>query len=305
MKLLAVGNVVVDILARVPALPEPGGDVLATASGMSPGGSFNTMFAATRQGLPTAYAGGHGTGFFGDLIRSRLEQSGIEVLMRTAAESDSGYDVALIDASGERTFVTAFGAEATLTADQLSSLWAEPTDLVYLSGYSLLEATNGVVLEPWLARLDPGVRVLLDPGPLVADIPPSVWATALARADWLSCNGREAELLTGVADPRAAIELLATQTRGVLLRLGEGGCLVATDGEVTAVPAFSTEVVDTNGAGDAHAGAFLAALAAGLTPVAAATRANACAAIAVGRFGPATAPSLEEVLELIRARGRD
>ncbi len=305
MKLLAVGNVVVDILARVPALPEPGGDVLATASGMSPGGSFNTMFAATRQGLPTAYAGGHGTGFFGDLIRSRLEQSGIEVLLRPAAESDSGYDVALIDASGERTFVTAFGAEATLTADQLSSLWAEPTDLVYLSGYSLLEATNGVVLEPWLARLDPGVRVLLDPGPLVADIPPSVWATALARADWLSCNGREAELLTGVADPRAAIELLATQTRGVLLRLGEGGCLVATDGEVTAVPAFSTEVVDTNGAGDAHAGAFLAALAAGLTPVAAATRANACAAIAVGRFGPATAPSLEEVLELIRARGRD
>ena len=305
MRLLTVGNVVVDILARVPALPEPGGDVLATASGMSPGGSFNTMFAATRQGLRTAYAGGHGTGFFGDLIRSHLAECGIDVLLPPTAESDSGYDVALIDASGERTFVTAFGAEGTLTSEQLGGLAVEPTDLVYVSGYSLLEATNGAVVAPWLAGLDPRVRVLLDPGPLVADIPAATWTTALARANWVSCNAREAELLTDAVDARTAIELLAAANRGVLVRLGEGGCLVAIDGEVTAVAGFETRVVDTNGAGDAHAGAFLAALAAALSPVEAATRANACAAIAVSRFGPATAPTLDEVRDLIRVRGRD
>jgi len=53
--------------------------------------------------------------------------------------------------------------------------------------------------------------------------------------------------------------------------------------------------VDTTGAGDAHAGVFLAGLAAGLLPAAAASRANAAAALAVTRAGPAESPSRAEL----------
>jgi sugar/nucleoside kinase (ribokinase family) len=49
--------------------------------------------------------------------------------------------------------------------------------------------------------------------------------------------------------------------------------------------------VDSTGAGDAHAGVFLAALADGLDPAAAARRANAAAALAVTLPGPATSPT--------------
>ena len=48
-------------------------------------------------------------------------------------------------------------------------------------------------------------------------------------------------------------------------------------------------------AGDAHAGVFLAGLAAALSPSAAATRANAAAALAVTRAGPAVSPSRAEL----------
>jgi sugar/nucleoside kinase (ribokinase family) len=356
MRLIALGNVIVDIVTRVQAVPEPGGDVLATSSGMSPGGSFNTMFAAVSQGLPTAYAGGHGTGFFGDLIRRRLAETGIVALLEPfgsagsehtvgrqtdggqadsgqadsgqadaevsdagtsesgstdsgstdsgstrSGSTDSGYDVALIDDSGERTFITSFGAEARLDSATLAGIVVDPDDYLYLSGYALLDQTNGAVIAPWLDGLDPRVRVLLDPGPLVADIRPEVWEAALTRADWLSCNEREARLITGERETLAAVEALATQSAGVLVRLGEHGCIVAVGGVVQTVPGFVTDVVDTNGAGDAHAGAFLAALAAGLDPFAAAGRANACAALAVSRRGPATAPTLAETLEFIRA----
>ena len=58
---------------------------------------------------------------------------------------------------------------------------------------------------------------------------------------------------------------------------------------------FAVTAVDTNGAGDAHVGAFIAGLAAGLTPSAAALRANAAAALAVTRRGPTTAPGQVEV----------
>ncbi|MGW6804084.1 PfkB family carbohydrate kinase, partial [Streptomyces sp. NPDC055039] len=56
------------------------------------------------------------------------------------------------------------------------------------------------------------------------------------------------------------------------------------------VPGFPVEAVDSNGAGDAHVGAFLALLGQGHEPLTAARGANAAAAYAVGRRGPATAP---------------
>jgi len=148
MRLVSVGNVIIDILTRVPALPERGGDVLASGGGMSPGGSFNTMFAAVRQGLPGAYAGGHGTGFFGDLIRLRLAEYGIDVLLAPSPDIDSGYDIAIVDDGGERTFVSAFGAEAALSADALAAVDLAQSDLLHLSGYGLLESTNASVLVP-------------------------------------------------------------------------------------------------------------------------------------------------------------
>src|SRR5580698_214565 len=47
-RLLHLGNVVVDVVLDVPALPEPGGDVLATRSQTAAGGGFNVMAAAAR-----------------------------------------------------------------------------------------------------------------------------------------------------------------------------------------------------------------------------------------------------------------
>ncbi|MFY2787117.1 PfkB family carbohydrate kinase [Rhodococcus sp. MALMAid1271] len=50
------------------------------------------------------------------------------------------------------------------------------------------------------------------------------------------------------------------------------------------------QAVDSNGAGDAHAGVLLAGLSRGLGLYEAALRANAAAALAVTERGPATAP---------------
>ncbi|HEX4441990.1 MAG TPA: PfkB family carbohydrate kinase [Galbitalea sp.] len=297
MRFVSVGNVLVDILTRLPELPERGGDVLGSASGMSPGGAYNAMVAASRQGLRAAYAGGHGTGYFGDLIRDGLREHGIEALLAAAPGMDSGYDIALVDDGGERTFVTAFGAEAQLSASQLESVTLEPGDLLHVSGYSLLDVTNGAVLAPWLESVSEDVTVIVDPGPLIADIGRDRWLRVFRRANWISCNEREAEFL--IRDDELAALDLPGRGPGIVTRLGQRGCTVAHGGIVVEVPGFPVDAVDTNGAGDAHVGAFAAALAAGLPPADAARRANAAAAIAVSRFGPATAPTLDEVLAFL------
>jgi len=277
MRLVSVGNILVDIVLRVPALPERGGDLLAVSEGMSAGGSLNALVAAGRQGLPAAYAGGHGTGPMGDIVRAALAADSIAVL-QPASGSDSGFDVAMIDAEGERTFVTVFGAEAELVS--LPSL--EPDDLVHVSGYGLLESTNQRVIVEWLEHVTPGTTVLFDPGPLGVDIPPPVMDMVRRHAAWLSCNEREAASI-------------GNGWQHSLVRLGAAGCRV--DG--VHVPGFAVDAVDTNGAGDAHVGAFLAGIAAGLAPQHAARRANACAALAATRRGPATAPGSAEVDALL------
>ncbi|WP_431280453.1 PfkB family carbohydrate kinase [Leifsonia poae] len=65
------------------------------------------------------------------------------------------------------------------------------------------------------------------------------------------------------------------------------------------MPGFSVDAVDTNGAGDAHGGVLAAALSRGAGMLDAARRANAAAAIAVTRSGPATAPTSAEIDALL------
>jgi sugar/nucleoside kinase (ribokinase family) len=67
------------------------------------------------------------------------------------------------------------------------------------------------------------------------------------------------------------------------------------------VPGYAVDAVDTTGAGDAHTGTFLAALARGQDPVAAARTANAAAALSVTRHGPATAPTTTELADFLAA----
>ena len=86
-----------------------------------------------------------------------------------------------------------------------------------------------------------------------------------------------------------------------MVRCGPDGCVVALPGaDPVVVPGLAADVVDLTGAGDAHAGAFIAQLALGVEPLAAAAWANAAAAIAVEQVGPATAPTCEQVAQRLR-----
>jgi sugar/nucleoside kinase (ribokinase family) len=289
-RLVGLGSVVVDLVLAVPALPEPGGDVLATASSTAVGGGLNVLDAATRAGLPSAYGGGHGTGPFGDLVRAALAALGVPALLAPSPAEDTGFCVVLVDAAGERTFATTIGAEGRLTTGQLETLDVRPTDHVHLSGYDLAYPHAPAVVSA-VSALPAGCTVLLDPGPLVADLEPAVLTPVVQRTGWVSLNAREAALWTGRPDPgAAAADLLGAHQvlAGVVVRDGARGCVVATrsTGPVH-VPGVPVErVVDTNGAGDVHAGTFLAGLAAGLDPLAAAGRANAAASLSVTRAGP-------------------
>ncbi|MGO4593361.1 PfkB family carbohydrate kinase [Leifsonia sp. 2TAF2] len=304
-RLIFTGTVVVDLLLTVDALPEHGGDVLASSAGMAAGGGFNVMAAAARDGAEVVFAGRSGTGPFGEVVAEALWREGISVANPPLETVDNGYCVVLVDAGAERTFVTAPGAEGMLSRADLDAVQPHPGDVVYASGYSLAHPGSGPAVTGWLADLAPETRVVFDPSPLVGSLDPELLETVLRRTDVLTANEREARILRAHAHPAPAAGALRGMLRdgGVaVVRDGASGCWVATGDPAPAhIPAFPVKAVDTTGAGDAFGGVLAAALTRGVVPMDAARRAAAAAAITVTRPGPATAPTAAETDALLAA----
>jgi sugar/nucleoside kinase (ribokinase family) len=236
-RLVHVGSVVVDVVLDVPALPARGDDVLARATQVTAGGGFNVMAAAAAQGLAVAYAGAYGSGPFAALARAALDGRGIEVLQPPKPGADTGFVVAIVEAGGERTFLTSRGAESELNAGDLRGVRPGPRDAVYLSGYGLLDPGAAAIAD-WAGRLDAGTEVFLDPGPLIGDVPGDVLDPVLSRTDWLTCNAREASRMTGKNDPAAAARALAGVLAGRRGLAGDGAA-AASAGRGSRPPAAS------------------------------------------------------------------
>ena len=281
-------------------LPASGGDVLANSASFQVGGGFNVMAAARRNGLPVVYLGRHGEGRFGELARAAMQAEGIEMTLAASAGKDTGLCVSLTEASTERTFISHLGAEGELSADDLAQIVPRVDDYVYVSGYSLLLEGKAQPLLDWLLALPREIVVVFDPGPLVKAPDSALMRALLPRIDIWTSNGPEALAFTGAAGMSQALPMLSQHVQALLVvRDGPNGCWVGRGAQTEHVPGFKVKAVDSNGAGDAHAGVFIAGLAKGLKPVEAARRANAAAALAVTRWGPATSPGTAEVDALV------
>jgi sugar/nucleoside kinase (ribokinase family) len=280
-RLVRLCGAIVDVLLYVDALPERGGDMVSRRRVVAPGGGFNMLVGASRLGLDAAYGGLLGDGPFARRIAADMEAAGIATLLERV-EGENGFAFGLVEPDGERTFVTATGVEAELRPEHLAGLPWRPRDAICISGYDLCYPVSGASLAGWVPGLDPACLLVFDPGPLAGEIPPDRLAAVLARADIVSLNAREAELLGGVDRIR----------EWGIVRDGPAGCRVVRGGlDDVRVPARPAAAVDTTGAGDTHVAALLARLAAGDDMFDAARWANIAASMAVEAAGPSTCPT--------------
>jgi len=137
----------------------------------------------------------------------------------------------------------------------------------------LLDARRPDALVAWNVKAD-------------ADAYPAALRARLLREARLVCLNRDelafiadSEVPTAFEAAGAAIEMLPAAPEAIVaLTLGPSGSLVRTAGTTVHVPADPVEVADPTGAGDAYFAAFVAALAAGRSPIEAARAATRHAA---------------------------
>jgi len=301
-KIVVVGSINMDLVARVRALPRAGQTVHGSDFRLIPGGKgANQAVAAARLGARCAMVGRVGDDEFAPRLRDGLARHGVAVdLVPQTADCPSGVALIAVEDSGENAITIIAGANGRLSPDDVAAAHhaIAHADAVLLQ----LE----VPLETVAAALEAAARhrvpVVLDPAPAPERMP-----EALLRADVLCPNQSEAEAITGmrVADPddadRAAAWLVDRGTRLAVITLGRQGALARDHaGWCEHVPAPPVDAVDATAAGDAFAAAGAVALAERRRLRDALDFACAAGSLAATRFGAQPAmPDRAEVERMI------
>lgn len=303
---LVVGDINVDILARIEALPAAGEDCLAPELELHCGGvGANAAMALARWGVPVRLCGTIGRDSFGELALDFLRRERIDVsLVRQSNHATTGLMFIAVSPDGQRTILGSRGANTELAAPMDNTHFLDGIQAAHLMGYNFLSQSGAQVAERLLEDVHRrGGWVSLDVGMAPSRQIPQVILPVAAKADILFVSQAEATALTGQRDnPSALGALEARGVREVVMKLGEQGCLFRENGILREAPSFAVATADTTGAGDAFAAAFIRARLHNW-PVAEATLlANAAGAAAASVVGAGEKmPAPPHILRVLRA----
>jgi ribokinase len=298
-QIVVIGSHAPGLLLRVKRIPKPGETVIGWGyeEPQDGGKGTNQAIAAARLGDRVAFVGRVGRDRIGDQCEDWLRNEEIDTrfLMRSGATA-SGVGFIILDAAGVPAMVTAMGANAELSCEDVDAA------LDTFAGARLLltqfEIDPQVALHAAREARRRGMLTIVNPAPA-----PETMLSGLDAADILVPNDTEAKVLIGL-DPavevepeKLALELLERSGAGkVVVTLGEQGVAGAEGGQSWRVSAPRVAVVDTSGAGDAFCAGLAHGLLQGFDLYATARWACAAATLSVTRPGTISAyPTIAEV----------
>lgn len=254
------------------------------------GSAANTMIALAQFGARAFYSCKVANDDSGKLFLQELHDLGIDSNLESGnlPSGITGECLVLVTDDAQRTMNTHLGITASLCPEVLDHAALADSNYLYLEGYLIATETGRKALsEARHAARDSGTKVALslsDPN-MVRYFRNELLAVIDDQVDLIFCNEEEARLFTQADSLETALVILQTLTRHLVITCGANGALLAIDGEVMAIPTIATEAIDTVGAGDMFAGAYLYAITQGYAPPLAAGLANNAATALVGQYG--------------------
>ena len=262
-RIVVVGSVNLDLVARCERLPKPGETVGGASFSRFPGGKgANQAVACARLGAEVTMIGAVGRDSHADEALAGLREAGVALDLEVADEP-TGVALILVDASGETEIVVAPGANATLGEIRIPK-----HDAVLCQ----LEIPDAAVLAAWegctgvfCLNAAPGRPIGVDPDLTVVN--------------------------------RFELDTLSRRDGLVAVTLGaEGAVLYEDDEEIARAKPPTVGTVDGTAAGDAFTACLLVSLLEGRDPQRALERACAAGALAASRMG--AQPSLPTAAEV-------
>ena len=306
MDVLSLGIFVVDVLGRpIDRFPEKGKLELFDQLEIHAGGcANNTAIALSRLGVSVGAMGKVGNDHFGDLVLQTLTENQVDIAgIQRDTNVNTSFTFVAIASDGERSFCHYIGANGELSADSLNWDVIKAAKILHIAGALVMPKFDGQPMANVLQKAKTlGITTSLDTawdatGKWLETLEP-----CLPFVDIFLPSLTEAEHLTGTSELHEISNFLRDYGINTIgIKMGERGSYVSTPEEELFVPAYSVNVVDATGAGDAYVAGFLAGTVKGWGLKATAELASATGAACVTAIGTTVGiQNLEETLKICK-----
>ncbi|HCT76626.1 MAG TPA: carbohydrate kinase [Micromonosporaceae bacterium] len=228
------------------------------------GGPVNTAVALSRLGTPTKYLGRLASGTIGNLLRSHLVDSRVDLSAAVEAAEPASLAIATITPEGHASydFYVEGTADWQWTEDELAAWNQANTSAIHAGSLALAQQPGAALIERLLEQARTRVTVCIDPNVRLSLVPASFYREAMPR--WASIadiirlsNDDLATVMPGVGVAEACSRWHAAGASLVVVTLGGNGVYASLRGEAVTVETPPITPVDTVGAGDTFTAGML------------------------------------------------
>lgn len=256
----------------------------------SGGSAANTIIAVAAFGGQSFYSCKVAADGAGDFYVHDLHAAGVSSNLKADRETGTtGTCVVMVTPDAERTMQTFLGITSDVSVNELNPDALAASRWLYIEGYlvSSDSARTAVREARRIARANgiPVAMTFSDPA-MVRFFKPGLAEMLEDGVDLLFCNEEEACLWSDALTVGQALDALKTLARQVVITRGKDGALIWDGTREMTVAASPATPVDSNGAGDMFAGAYLFGLTRDWEPARAGALASKAAAAVVSQFGP-------------------
>ena len=236
------------------------GGVTQTRATITPGGATNVATVLSTLGSPSAFIGKIGNDNHGECVRQDLIKHRVLPKLSVSDELPTGKVFNLVLPDGQRFFLVERGANSNLLVGDIDEDTCLNSNIVYLSGYSFQDNITKSSIRNLANDISQDVKILFNPGaPNLCEKYKEEFLNLIRNhVDIVILNGDEAFALTGCSEGGAIQELLSLGIDTCAVTMGVEGSIVASSFEVLTIAAdLIVNPIDTTGAGDAYAAAFI------------------------------------------------
>jgi len=254
------------------------------------GSAANTMTAIAQLGGSAFYSCKVANDIEGRFYIGDLTDNGLRTNLTDATlqEGVTGKCIVLITPDAERSMSTFLGITSQLSLEEVDEAAVAASDHVYIEGYLVPEPNARTAAERVrdVARAA-GVPVALTLSDvnMVSHFKDGLQQVIGDGLDLIFSNEEEALAMTGAADIQGAVVGLKPLARRFAITRGSKGSLLYDGERVLEISVDPVTPVDSNGAGDVYAGAFLFGVTNGMPFERCGELANTAARTLIQRFG--------------------
>jgi sugar/nucleoside kinase (ribokinase family) len=226
------------------------------------GSAGNTVTALSQFGGRAFYSCLVAQDDLGKLFLDDLKKDGVDTNLTHAdcPVGHSGRCLVMTSPDAMRTMNTFLGVSSFLSPEHLDEAAIKDSSYVYLEGY-LVASPKGLEAMKAAKKIAEKHKVEValtfsDPS-MVKYFSQQMQEVVGASVDLLFCNDEEALIYTGTNTMAEAREKIREIAKRFVITLGKNGALIYDGDTYIQIEPYKVTAVDTNGAGDMFAGAFM------------------------------------------------